>query len=108
MHGSRGGIGGPDPLPPEHLKLNVFLYKKAFGPPWKNGTPSESLEKHIDKLRTQKTQSRLFSFWIQRESNFPGAGGGGGPNAYFYRNTYNLRFSGPIAPLTKNPGSARD
>ena len=72
MRGSRGGIGGPDPTPPEHLKLNVFLYKKAFG------TPSESLEKHIDKLRTQKTQSRLFSSrrnWIQRGSNFTGGGG---------------------------------
>ena len=112
MRGSRGGIRGPDPPPPEHLKLNVFLYKKAFGPPppLKNGTPSESLEKHIDKLRTQKTQSRLFSSrqnWIQRGSNFSG-GGGGGSKCFFYRNTYNLRFSGPIAPPTKIPGSARD
>ena len=108
LEGDRGSL----PPPPEHLKLNVFLYKKAFAPPpSKNGTPSESFEKHIDKLRTQKTQSRLFSSrrnWIQRGSNFTGGGGGGGPNAYFYRNTYNLRFSGPIAPLTKIPGSARD
>ena len=77
MHGSREGIGGPDP--PEHLKLNAFLYKKAFGPPWKNGTPSESLEKHINNLRTQKAQSMLFSSrrnWIQRGSNFFRGGGG--------------------------------
>ena len=82
MRGSRGGIGGPDPLPPEHLKLNVFLYKKAFGPPppppWKNGNPSESLEKHIIKLRTQKRNQGCFlavGTGFRGGPIFPGGGG---------------------------------
>ena len=113
MRGSRGGIGGPDPPPPEHLELNVFLYKKAFGPPppQKNGTPSESLEKHIDKKRIQGCFLAVgtgFRWGPIFPGGGGGGGGGGGPNAYFYRNTYNLRFSGPIAPLTKISGSARD
>ena len=78
--------------------------------------PSESLEKHIDKLRTQKRNQGCFlavGTGFKGGPIFPGGGGGGGGggrglNAYFYRNTYNLGFSGPIAPLTKIPGSACD
>ena len=83
MRGSRGGIGGLDP-PPEHLKLNVFLYKKEIGPPpppWKNGTPSESLEKHINKLRTHKRNQGCFlsvGTGFRGGPIFPGEGGGGG------------------------------